>query len=190
MIEGNTPPSASELAQFRYAFMQGPDGSLCRPGRSESANGTFTVDGMWGTCLGRFMGSGRWTVKSVTVGGEEWLDKPVTFGMGQSFRDVRVVLSDKRTELRLEVVDERGVSTREYVARIFTVDRTRRIIDSRYRQMVSPRPPDAVAAGVTWASSSRPSNPAAATGLRPADAAPVTVRGLAAGDTALRSWTT
>ena len=87
---------------------------------------TFGVDGLIGTCRARVIGaSGAWMVKAVKSGTVDLLDTPITFENGQQLRDIEVILTDKRTELTLQVSDDSGRPTREYVALVFSVDRER-----------------------------------------------------------------
>jgi hypothetical protein len=121
---GNSSPCQSE----RTAAL-GPDG-------------TFRVQGVVGTCVVRVMGNmGRWSVKSIMQGDVDLLDRPVTFEPGQQLRNVQVVLSDKRTELVLNVVDEHGLATREYVAIAFATDKAKWDDNSRYVRLYIPQPP-------------------------------------------------
>ena len=51
------------------------------------------------------------------------------------------MLSDKRTEMTLNVVDEHGLATREYVALAFTTDKTKWDDNSRSVRTFVPPPP-------------------------------------------------
>jgi len=104
------------------------NGNQCQSARvgALAPDGTFRVAGIVGTCMIRVMGNmGRWTIKSVTHGDTDLADRPIAFEPGQQLRNVQIVLTDKRTELALNVVDERGQATREYVAIAFATDRTK-----------------------------------------------------------------
>ena len=120
-----------------------PFGSMCQSDRGTAgADGSFRVQGIVGTCIVRVTGNmGRWNVKSVTQGDADLMDRPVTFDPGQQLRNVQVVLTDKRTELALNVVDDRGVATREYVAIVFSADKTKWNDMSRYLRLYVPQPP-------------------------------------------------
>jgi len=103
------------------------DGEICRSGRFDlRPDLTFTIDGIFGTCTPRASGivSG-WTVKSVQYGGKEMLDQRMAFEPSQDLRDVRVVLSDKHTELAVEVNDDGGAPTSDFVALVFSTDRAK-----------------------------------------------------------------
>lgn len=155
------------------------DSPNCRMGRAElTADFTFTVEGVFGTCTVRFNGPfGRWSAKSVIYNGTEMLDQPVTFGAGQRFRDVQVILTDKRNEVTFQVADEHGQRTREYVGVLFAADKSRWTEGSRYVRPIVPRPDSP--SGLTFVNSGRnvgpgvvealPSRPDTIAGLPPAD---------------------
>lgn len=125
VFEGTAAPPAN-LVQARVSF-SGPSGPGCRSGRSETAaDGTFTIEGLSGSCIARVNGSFTpWTLKAVMHDRRNLLDEPVTFSAGQQLRDVQVIFTDRRTELVLTVADEDGRITREYVAMIFPVDESK-----------------------------------------------------------------
>ena len=127
VFEGDIPPpSAADQVSVGVATMM--NGNQCQSARvgALAPDGTFRVAGIVGTCMIRVMGNmGRWTIKSVTHGDTDLADRPIAFEPGQQLRNVQIVLTDKRTELALNVVDERGQATREYVAIAFATDRTK-----------------------------------------------------------------
>jgi carboxypeptidase family protein len=126
VFEGESPLPAS-LDQITIGAGQIPGGGNCQSGRGVTIpDGTFRVQGILGTCAVRAMGNiGRWAIKSVTRDDVDLMDRPIAFEPGQRLTNVRVVLTDRRTALELEVTDERGLPTREYVAMVFTQDRTK-----------------------------------------------------------------
>jgi hypothetical protein len=139
VFEG-TSPMPPNVAQMRAMLVTGEDAPNCNVGASEiKPDGTFTIEGLTGTCVVRATLSGisGWTIKAVLYRGEDMLDRPITLQPGQVFRDVQVVLTDRRTEVALQVVDERGQPTREYVAIVFPVDKARR---TRFVRSFVPRP--------------------------------------------------
>jgi hypothetical protein len=91
-----------------------------------SADGTFKVEGVLGTCAARVNGGfGRWFAKSITYDGRDLMDQPMAFTIGQQLRDVEVVMIDKPTELTLHVTDDHGAATRDYVALLFPTNQAR-----------------------------------------------------------------
>lgn len=122
VFEGNSPPPD----QILVGVNPPPFGGSCQSDRGTVEDGAFRVQGIVGACTIRVMGNlGRWNVKSITQGDSDLMDRPVTFDPGRQLRSVRVVLTDKRTDLALNVVDDRGVATREYVGIVFSTDKTK-----------------------------------------------------------------
>jgi hypothetical protein len=150
VFEGTSPvPPIAERDDQRLSISFTPADGRCRLGRVFfGADLTFSVDGLIGTCNARVIGTtGAWNVKAVKYGNLDLLDAPFTFQSGQQLRDIEVILTDKRTELALQVSDDSGRSTREYVAMVFSVDRERWTPGSRYvRTYVAP-PGDTLAVG-------------------------------------------
>lgn len=136
VFDGTAPlppvPTGTNSA-MRIGFVS-PDGSTCRSGSNHLADDwTFTIDGVFGTCLARFNGGvARWYVKAITYDGKELMDQPVTFRTGQQMRGVELILTDKRSELTLQVADDHGAQTREYVAILFPTDKAHWVENSRY----------------------------------------------------------
>jgi hypothetical protein len=135
VFDGTSPlPPIADGRESRPTLSFAPADGMCRIGRvSFGADLTFSVDGLIGTCNARVTGaSDGWIVKAVRYGNVDLLDGPITFEPGQQLRDIEVVLTDKRTELTLQVSDDTGRSTREYVVLAFSVDRERWTPGSRY----------------------------------------------------------
>ena len=142
-------PPIADSADRRLSISFTPADGRCRLGRVFfGADLTFSVDGLIGTCNARVTGaSGAWIVKAVKYGNVDLLDGPTTFENGQQLRDIEVILTDKRTELTLQVSDDSGRPTRDYVALVFSVDRERWRAGSRYvRTYVAPAD-DTIGAG-------------------------------------------
>ena len=129
VFEGaNEPPPfpTTNAGAMRVTFGS-PDGSLCQAGRSTLApDWTFTVESVTGTCRAQFAGNiPKWTVKAIVHDGKDLFDRAVTFDPGQQWKDVEIIFTDKRTELTLQVADDRGNATLDYVALVFSTDKTR-----------------------------------------------------------------
>jgi len=141
VFEGDSPlPPGPE--QISVGVNPPPFGGMCQSDRGSVAEGTFRVQGIVGRCVVRVMGNlWTWNVKSITQGDADLMDRTVTFDPGQQLRNVRVVLTDKRTELALNVVDDRGQATREYVGIVFSTDKTKWSDISRYLRVYVPPPP-------------------------------------------------
>jgi uncharacterized protein (DUF2141 family) len=129
VFEGaNEPPPfpTTNTGPMRVTFGS-PDGSLCQAGRSTLApDWTFTVESVTGTCRAQFAGSiPKWTVKAIMHDGKDLFDRAVTFDPGQQWKDVEIIFTDKHTELTLQVADDQGNTTLDYVALVFSTDKTR-----------------------------------------------------------------
>jgi Carboxypeptidase regulatory-like domain len=140
----NEPPPfpTTNAGQMRVTFGSN-DGSLCQAGRATLLpDWTFTVENVTGTCRAQFAGSiPKWTVKAIVHDGKDLLDRPVTFETGQQWKDVEIILTDKRTELTLQVADDQGNATHDYVTLVFSADKTRwDVPGSRYIRPYVPQP--------------------------------------------------
>jgi len=107
--------------------MMSEDGGTCRSGQLEIApDWTFKLDGLLGTCRAPQYGPfGRWTLKSVLFNNQELKNGSMTFEPGQHYASVQIVVADRRSELTLHVSDEQGQATRDYVAVVFSTDKSR-----------------------------------------------------------------
>src|SRR5207247_7484904 len=141
-FDGESPPPPN-VEQLMVGVGSQSNSSPCQADRGAAVgtDGTFRAQDIVGTCVIRVMGNlGRWSIKSITQGDVDLLDRPIAFEPGQQLRNVQVVLTDKRTELALTVVDEHGLATREYVAIAFATDKTKWDDNSRYLRPYVPPP--------------------------------------------------
>ena len=125
VFEGATPPPPSPGQA--HVPLYNPDGPGCRSAQATiAADWTFKVDGLNGTCGAQPMAMfGRWTLKAVTIRGQNLMDQQVTFETGQQYTNVQIVVTDKRTQMDLRVSGDDGQPTREYVALAFPFDKTK-----------------------------------------------------------------
>lgn len=151
VFEGAAPPDRGSAAEVLVAALSAPQGARCRRGGAEATRGrraavetdrdwAFRLPGLFGTCILSLnaVNLGDWAVAAVYAGDTDLLDRPVSFDSGQDLRDVRVVMSDRHTQLDLRVTDESGVPTREYVALVFSVDAARWHAASRFIRPFQP----------------------------------------------------
>jgi hypothetical protein len=103
----------------------GGESGNCRSGRMEvKADWTFTLNGVAGACT--FDGGGMaWRLRSIVVGHQDFAGRSLPLESGQDLRGVKVILSDRRSGVRLRVDDEQGQPTREYVVIVFSTDKER-----------------------------------------------------------------
>jgi hypothetical protein len=125
VFEGSTPPPPSP-GQARVPLYN-PEGPGCRSAQATIApDWTFKIEGLNGTCGAQPSGMfGRWTLKSVTFRGQNLMDQLVSFETGQQYTNVQIVVTDKRTQMDLRVSGDDGQPTREYVALVFPLDKTK-----------------------------------------------------------------
>jgi hypothetical protein len=105
----------------------------------------------------------------------------VTFG-AEPWKDLEIVLTDKRTELTMQVADEQGNTTRDYVALVFSTDKARWSPNgSRY---VRPYVPPPIAAGGSPAFGAVLNSSDAVVAVTPggSNARPDTLNGMPPGD--------
>jgi carboxypeptidase family protein len=126
VFEGTTPPPIVPPGPTRVPMFN-PDGPGCRAGMATIApDWTFRVEGLGGACAAQPTSVfGRWTLKAVTVGGQNLMDELVTFQPGQHYGNIRIVVTDKRTQVEVRVADESGQPTRDYVVLMFPADKER-----------------------------------------------------------------
>ena len=78
-------------------------------------DGAFELGGVTGNVLFRVMAPPNWTLKSVTIQGEDMTDVPYPFRGAQALSDVVIVLTDRLTEISGGVTDTRGRILSDYV---------------------------------------------------------------------------
>ena len=86
-------------------------------------DGTFTLDGIpAGARLIRANGGRGWTLKSVTINGHETIDTPIEIRPGQTIQDVKLVFTDKTTQISGTVTNESGQPVTDYTVLVFSTD--------------------------------------------------------------------
>ena len=83
----------------------------------------------------------RWVLKSVILDGREVLDENVWFEPGRHYENVRIVMTDRRSQVRVRVSEADGAPTGEYAAVVFPVQRERWRSPDRYISAAAPLPP-------------------------------------------------
>ena len=147
VFEGSTPPPPSP-GKARVPLYN-PDGPGCRSAEATiAADWTFKVEGLSGTCGAPPSAMfGRWTLKSVTMRGQNLMEQLVTFETGQQYAAMQIVVTDKRTQMDLRVSGDDGQPTREYVALAFPLDKTKWAGPVRQTRTYVPPPAATTAVG-------------------------------------------
>jgi hypothetical protein len=126
IFEGKTPPPTVIPPQVRGPLYN-PDGLGCRPGMVTIApDWSFKAEGLGGACAAQPQGIfGRWTLKAVMVGGDNLMDKTVMFQPGDTYANVRIIVTDLRPTVEFRVSDDTGELSREFVVLVFPADKAR-----------------------------------------------------------------
>jgi hypothetical protein len=101
-------------------------------------DGTFALDGVNGDVLFRVMVSPAWTLKSVTIEGEDVTDTAYSFKGAPALSNVTIVMTDKLTELSGTVADDRGRALQDYVVVVLPEERREGAAATRFTRTVRP----------------------------------------------------
>jgi Carboxypeptidase regulatory-like domain len=142
VFEGDRPPPTAVAGDRVPIFAS--NGQTCRYGSPTVASDwSFRIDGLSGTCRSVQTAplTARWVLKSVILEGREVLDDDVWFEPGRQYENVRIVMTDRRSQVRVRVSEANGMPTGEYAAVAFPVQRERWRIAERYIRAAAPLPP-------------------------------------------------
>ncbi len=106
-------PQNADPQQMPVAVMMG--GPFAAGNGIIADDGTFELAGQAGNLLLRVNTGGTWMLKEVSIDGEDMTDVPYTIKGSETVSDVRIVLTDRLTELSGTVTDERGQPVKDYV---------------------------------------------------------------------------
>ena len=141
-FEGDSSPPPAVAGERVPMFAS--DGQTCRFGTPTVASDwSFTIDGLVGTCRSDPRPApltARWVLKSVILDGREVLDENVWFEPGRNYENVRVVVTDRRSQVRVRVSEPNGTPTGEYAAVAFPVQPERWRHPERYIRAAAPLP--------------------------------------------------
>jgi hypothetical protein len=143
VFEGDGSPPTPALANDRVP-MFAPEWETCHFGLPTiGPDWSFKIDGLAGTCRSnprRAPLSARWVLKSVTLDGKDLLDEHVWFEPGRHYENVRIVMTDRRSQVRVRVSEANGTPTGEYAAVAFPVQPERWRHPERYISALAPAP--------------------------------------------------
>lgn len=100
-------------------------------------DGTFQISGVSGEVLFRAATPSGWTLKSVLLEGKDITDEPVDVMHGQTVEGLRVVLTDRLTDVSGQVTDGRG-QAKDYVVVIQPDGEAQGPIPSRFLRTTRP----------------------------------------------------
>ena len=115
-----------------------PQPAFARPARAE-ADGTFVLSNLFGSRVIRVNGLPQnWMLEAVMVGGVDVSDTPMDFRSTQDFKDARIILTDKITEVTGKVAESAAGPVLDYTVVIFPDDEAKWIGPSRYIRSARP----------------------------------------------------
>ncbi len=134
-LTGVDPTSVRIAAQAADQALPGPT-----PNARPDKDGNFTLPGVpGGTVMLRLGGVPReWTLKSVTLDGRDITDTPIDVRGGQQLSGVRVLFTDRVSEVSGTVTDTQGVPITELTVLAFPTDAS--LWRPQARQIVTARP--------------------------------------------------
>jgi hypothetical protein len=141
-FDGDSSPPPAAAGGRVPMFASG--GQSCRYGSpTVTPDWSFSIDGLSGTCRSSPQSSlaERWILKSVILDGREVLDENVWFEPGRRYENVRIVMTDRRSQVRVRVSEANGTATGEYAAVVFPVRPERWRSPDRYVRAAAPLPP-------------------------------------------------
>jgi hypothetical protein len=101
-------------------------------------DGTFALDGVNGEVLFRVTASPSWSLRSVTIDGEDVTDTPYPFRGARTLANVTIVMTDKLTELTGTVADDRGRALKDYVVVVLPEEPKEGAAATRFTRTVRP----------------------------------------------------
>ena len=116
------------------------DQTLPGPGGNGRVNEdwTFEVSGLFDARLFRVNTPQGWTLKSVTLNGQDITDVPMDFPAGQSFGGLEVTITNRVTEITGRVTDTRGTAITDATIVVFPADDSRWTYLSRFIRTARP----------------------------------------------------
>jgi protocatechuate 3,4-dioxygenase beta subunit len=93
---------------------------------------TFEMNGLFDARLFRVGVPQGWTLKSVTLNGQDITDTPIELPPGQTVTGVQIAITDKVTSLSGRITDIRGNAVTDVTVVVFPADETRWTYQSRF----------------------------------------------------------
>jgi hypothetical protein len=136
---GVTPPRVNVQQQTTQSMPFLGSGTVTGADGTFDDDNTFKLAGASGKGFVRVLPlPPGWTIKSVTVDGEDVTDVPIDLTTRTAIDDIRIVLTDKLTDLTGHVNDSRGALAKDYVAVLLPVGLKAGVSPQRFIRTVRP----------------------------------------------------
>ena len=99
---------------------------------------TFEITGLFDSRLFRVSAPPGWTLKSVSLNGQDITDVPMDFPSGQSFGGLQVTITNRSTDINGRVTDTRGTAITDATIVVFPADDSRWTSLSRFIRTARP----------------------------------------------------
>jgi hypothetical protein len=142
--EGSSPRSGSQLpmrvsaqqANPERRFLFGPSDPLANGTPDEQGN--FQLGGVSGTVFFNVPAPPNWSIKSVTLDGQDITDVPLDVTGRTTITDLTIVLTDKLTTVSGQVTDARNTALTDYVVVVLPAEEKEPLVASRLIRTVRP----------------------------------------------------
>ncbi len=139
-VTGRVVDDGPSVMPFPVDFDRAPAVGGGTYSASTSRDGSFSMSGLFGPT--RFQLAGRqdsWYLKSITLGGLDVTDMPFDFGAGtQTVTGAEVVMSNAGAAISGHVTDASASPVSNYSVVVFSTDRTKWFVTSRFLRLVRP----------------------------------------------------
>ena len=142
-FEGTSPRTAQ--TPWRVMTQSVVPAQVTFSGGNAQANGLVGEDGSFqlqvsgvGGAVIRTTTTPQWTLKAVTLDGEDVTDTPLDFSGKGAVRGLRIVLTDKLTTVSGRVIDARGKPLTDYAVVIQPEEAKTGVIATRYLRVLRP----------------------------------------------------
>jgi hypothetical protein len=103
-----------------------------------NADWSFELNGLFDPRLFRAMAPQGWSLKSVTLNGQDITDTPIEMPPGQTIAGVQIALSNQSTDVSGRVTDARGAAVTDVSIVVFPADQSRWTYLSRFVRAARP----------------------------------------------------
>lgn len=138
--ETNAAPSVRPRQVQVFARLAEPDQAMPTAGGVARLNDdwTFEISGLFDPRLFRVGLPQGWTLKAVSLDGQDITDTPLDLPPGQTATGLQIVITEKLTDVSGRVTDARGSAITDVTVVIFPVDEARWTYQSRFVRAARP----------------------------------------------------